>query len=75
MGEYRVDDIKFALVEWKDEQEQKWSIVSIDQIRNFCVSNFVDGISTGEELYLVEWREGKRPHPVYLARVLHVASK
>ena len=68
-------EIKFALVEWTEGNDKGLrSIVGINCIRNFSVDDFLRSDESEEYPKLVQWQEGKKPWPVYEARVLHVAS-
>lgn len=69
-------EIKHALVEWTEGADKGMrSIVRIDCIRNFSLSDFLSVEESDEEYEkLVEWQQGRKPWPVYQARILHVAS-
>lgn len=71
-------EVKFVLLEWTEgEDKGAHSILTVDCVRQFSVSEFLNKeAEDGEDdvIHLVEWRQGRKPWPVYQAKILHVAS-
>ncbi len=64
-------EIRYVLLEWTEGRERgAHSILTLNCVRNFSVKDFLEGTEKAEE-HLVEWRKGRKPWPVYRAKITH----
>ncbi|XP_034152089.1 myosin heavy chain, clone 203-like isoform X1 [Esox lucius] len=66
-------EIRYVLLEWTEGEDRgAHSILALDCVRNFSVKKFLERTEKTEKL--VEWRKGRQPWQVHLARIIDVAK-
>ncbi|KAK2861022.1 hypothetical protein Q7C36_005188 [Tachysurus vachellii] len=69
----KVLEIRYVLLEWTEGEDRgAHSILPLDCVRNFSVTDFFERTDKTEKL--VEWRKGRQPWPVHRARIIDVAK-